>query len=142
MLLLDNKREYREFDIVKKFTAGAELFGFEVKSLRKKLGSLAGSYCAVRGGEVFIVNMHIPPYQEKNVQKDYDSNRTRRLLLSKKEIFELLGYESKKGLTIMPLQIYTSGRRLKFDIAVVRRKRSVDRRQKILEKIDRSETKI
>ena len=139
MELLNNKKTIRDFEILHTYTAGVELLGSEVKSLRSKLGSLIGAYCVIRGSEAFIVNMYIPPYQKKNLHKEYDPNRTRRLLFHKKEISQILGYESKKGLTILPIKVYTASRRLKIEIAVSKKRKKLDKRNTIREQIDKRE---
>lgn len=111
--------------------AGIELLGFEVKSLKKGQGSLESTHVTVRGNEVFVINMQIPPYQPANTPKDYDPIRNRRLLLTKKEIDQLKGEESQKGLTIVPLSVYNKGRKLKIEIAIVRGKKKYDKRESI-----------
>ena len=129
--LLDNKKVRFDYEILEKFEAGLELKGYEVKSLRNKRGSILGSRVIVRGGEAYIVGMEIPPYQPANTPKDYDSQRTRKLLLSKKEIHYLLGKTEQRGLTIVPIRVYTKGRHIKMEISVVRGKKKYDKRQKI-----------
>ena len=131
MTLVEYKKALLKFSTVETFSAGVELFGGEVKSLRDKLGSLDGARVVVRGGEAFIVGMTIPPYQPANTPKDYDPERPRRLLLEKKEIARLAVEESKKGLTIIPLEVYTAGRLVKARIAIVRGKGKSDRREDI-----------
>ena len=129
MTLIKNKKAHLQYEILETFSAGIELLGQEVKALRGGLGSLEGSRVVVRGGEAFIVGMTIPPYQAKNMQKSYDPERARRLLLGKKEITMLADKESKKGLTIVPLEVYTSKRFIKARIAIVRGKGKADRRE-------------
>jgi SsrA-binding protein len=107
------------------------LLGFEVKSLKKGQGSLEGSHITVRGAEVFVINMNIPPYQPANTPGDYEPTRNRRLLLTKKEIDRLGKEESQKGLTIVPLSVYNKGRKLKLEIAIVRGKKKFDKRETI-----------
>lgn len=131
MSLIQNKKAYFNYEILEKMEAGIELLGFEVKSLKKGQGSLEGSHITVRGGEVFVTNMHIPPYQPANTPKDYDPLRNRRLLLTKKEIDKLDGAENQKGLTIVPLSVYNKGRKLKLEIAIVRGKKKYDKRETI-----------
>lgn len=116
------------------YAAGLELTGTEVKALRAKLGSLIGARVVIRGGEAFILGMTIPPYQAANVGAGYDPERTRRLLLTKKEIAELADAEAKKGLTIIPLEVYTSGRNVKMRVAIVRGKSQTDRREDLKER--------
>lgn len=129
MTLLEYKKARMKYATQETFAAGIELMGHEVKSLRARQGSLDGSRVVVRGGEAFIVGMTIPAYQVANAPKDYDPERTRRLLLAKKEIAQLADAEGAKGLTIVPLEVYTSGRNLKAKIAVVRGKGGSDRRE-------------
>ena len=127
--LVEYKRAFLKYAPIESFAAGLELSGQEVKSLRNKLGSMDGSRVVVRGGEAFIVGMTIPAYQVANAPKSYDPERARRLLLTKKEIAYLYAAESKKSLTIIPLEVYTAGRFVKARIAIVRGKKKEDRRE-------------
>jgi len=131
MSLIQNKKAYFNYEVLEKIEAGIELLGFEVKSLKKGQGSLEGSHIIVRGGEVFVINMQIPPYQPANTPKDYDPACSRRLLLTKKEIENLGKMEEQKGLTIVPLSVYNKGRKLKVEIAIVRGKKKYDKRETI-----------
>lgn len=130
-MLLENRKARFNYELKERFEAGIELFGYEVKSLRNKEGSLDGAYVIVRGGEPFLVNCYIPPYQPKNTPKEYEERRVRKLLLTKKEIAELAGAESKKGLTIVPVAVYTKGRKLKVELAIARGKKKYDKRESI-----------
>lgn len=129
MSLIENKKARLRFSVLETFQAGLELSGGEVKSLRNKQGSLDGSRVVVRGGEAFLVGMHIPPYQPTNQAKDYDPDRTRRLLLTKEEIAELSAAEARKGLTIVPLEVYNTVRYIKVRVAIVRGKGKADKRE-------------
>lgn len=129
--LIDNRKAHFRFEILETFEAGIELLGHEVKALRGGQGSLDGSHVVVRGGEAFLINMHIPPFQEKNTPKEYDSRRTRRLLLSKKEIAELSTAEGTKGLTVVPLSVYNKRHKLKLSLGIARGKSSADKRETI-----------
>ena len=129
MVLIEYKKALLKYAPIESFSAGLELFGQEVKSLRNKLGSLDGARVVVRAGEAFIVGMTIPPYQVANMPKNYDKERSRKLLLTKKEIASLAEAESKKGLTIIPLEVYTSKSFVKARIAIVRGKGKADRRE-------------
>src|SRR3989338_11290085 len=131
MSLITNKKAHFNYKITETYNAGVELFGFEVKSLRKGEGSLEGSYVTIRGKEAFLIGSFVPPYQEKNAPKDYDPRRNRKLLLTKKEIKELASVEKTKGLTIVPLLVYNKGRVLKIDIGVGRGKKHYDKRESI-----------
>lgn len=127
--LIANKKATLRFEVLETFQAGLELYGYEVKSIRAKLGSLDGSRVIVRGGEAFIVGMTIPPFQAANTPKTYDPERPRKLLLKRSEIVELLEAEAKKGLTLVPLEMYNAGRYLKARIAIVRGKGKADKRE-------------
>lgn len=134
-MLIQNKKAYFDYEILEKFTAGIELLGFEVKSLRGKQGSLEGAYVSVRGGEAYLMHGNIPPFQAGNTPKDYDPARNRRLLLTKKEIAVLARNESKKGLTIVPISVYNHGRKIKLEIGIARGKKKFDKRE-VLKKRD------
>lgn len=129
MTLIKNKKAFLKYAPLEHFAAGLELLGTEVKALRARQGSLEGARVVVRGGEAFLVGMIIPPYQTANTAKNYDPERPRRLLLTKKEIAALAVAESKKGLTIVPLEVYTKGKFVKGHIAIVRGKGKVERRE-------------
>lgn len=129
MTLIENKKAHLKYAPLKGFQAGMELTGGEVKALRAKMGSLDGARVVVRGGEAFVVGMTIPPYQSANAKKDYDAERARRLLLNKGEISEIADAEAKKGLTIVPLEVYTNKGLVKAHIAIVRGKGKQDRRE-------------
>jgi len=127
--LVDNSKIHFNYEILEKFEAGIELLGFEVKSVKSKKGSLEGAYVIVRGGEAFIMNLFIPPYQEKNTPKGYEPRRNRRLMLTKGEIRKLADMDSKGGLTIVPISIYNKGSLVKVSVAVVRGKKKYDKRE-------------
>jgi SsrA-binding protein len=131
MSLITNHKANFNYEITEKLVSGVELFGFEVKSLRKGQGSLEGSYVTVRGGEAFMIGTFIPPFQENNTPKDYEPYRNRKLLLTKEEIKRLVNIESAKGLTIVPLSVYSKGRVLKVDLGIAKGKKKYDKRQSI-----------
>ena len=116
------------------YTAGLQLLGTEVKSIKTGQGSLRGASCVVRGGEVFLLGANIPAYQNKNTSKSYDPTRARKLLLNKKEIRDLAGYEQRKDLDITPLEVYNSGRAIKLKIAITRKLKRHDKREQIKKK--------
>lgn len=131
MSLVDNKRATFDYSIMETMEAGLELFGYEVKSLRAGQGSLKGARVVARGGEAYLVGATIPPFQPANAPKSYDPERTRKLLLNKKQIMQVLSAESEKGLTIIPISVYNKGRNLKLEIAIARGKKAHDKRQSI-----------
>jgi len=134
MSLIENRKAHFNYEIGETYEAGIELLGFEVKSLRAGKGSLDGAHVVVRGGEAFLVGADISPFQPKNTPENYDSKRARKLLLTKKEISELGGYESKKGLTVIPLSVYNKGKKIKISVAVGKGKKLFDKRQSIKKK--------
>jgi SsrA-binding protein len=127
--LIENKKVRLRFTVLETFSAGLELSGGEVKSLRAKQGSLEGSRILVRGGEAYLVGATIPPYQVANTPKEYEAEKPRRLLLNKKEIAELADVESRKGLTVVPLEVYNAGRYVKLRLATVKGKGKADKRE-------------
>jgi len=134
MALLENQRARFDYVILETLEAGMELLGFEVKSLRAKRGSLKGARVVARGGEAYLVGATIPAWQIANAPKSYDPERTRRLLLSQKEIAHIASAEGQKGLTIIPLSVYNRRRVLKLGLAIVRGKKKEDKRQSIRER--------
>jgi SsrA-binding protein len=131
MSLVQNKKATFDYEILEKFTAGLELIGQEVKSVRAGKISLNGAYVGIRGAEAYLLNANIDAYQPKNAPKDYEPLRARKILLTKSEIAELQKAESTKGLTIVPLSVYNKGRFLKLDLAIARGKKQFDKRQAI-----------
>lgn len=131
MALIDNKKALFSYEVSEKFEAGIELFGHEVKAVRNGMGSLAGSYVLIRGGEAFLTGATISPYQQGNVEKNYDPGRVRRLLLSKGELGRLSGATTKEGLTLIPISMYNKGSRIKLEIALARGKKLRDKRATI-----------
>ncbi len=130
-ILAENKKARRDYQMLEKFEAGLALEGHEVKAVRQGKTSLAGSYVVPKGQELFLVGATISPYQPANTPQGYLQDRSRKLLLHKKEIAHLIGKSREKGLTLLPLRVYTSGRRIKLEIAVAKGKRKKDRREDI-----------
>jgi len=131
MATVENKRVPFDYVILEEIEAGLELLGYEVKSLRAGHGSLKGARVVARGGEAYLVGATIPAWQPANAPKSYDPERTRRLLLSRKQIAHVSSAEGEKGLTIVPLKVYNKGRKLKLAIAIARGKKKEDKRHTI-----------
>lgn len=129
--LADNSKALYDYEIIERFTAGLELLGTEVKSVRAGRMNLRGSFVGVRGNEAYLIGSDIPAYQPKNASKDYDPTRPKKLLLTKKELLELKDAETTKGLTIVPLSVYNKGKFLKLDLAIARGKKKFEKREKI-----------
>ena len=128
---LENTKARFDYEVLERYDAGIELFGFEVKSVRNGRGSITGAHIIIRGGEAFIIGMRIDPYQAGNTPPGYDPDRTRKLLLTKKEIMELEEQDAKKGLTLVPLSLYDKNAKVKLGFAVARGKKEFDKRETI-----------
>lgn len=128
---VENRKARFDYEMLETFTAGVELLGPEVKSIRAGKASLAGSHVSIRGGEAFLLGAEIQPYQPKNQPQQYETTRALKLLLSKKELDELEKAESTKGLTTVPLKLYNKGRFIKLDVAIARGKKQFDKRESI-----------
>jgi len=130
-ILINNKKAYFNYEILKKYVAGIELFGFEVKSIKAGQGSLEGAYITIRGGEAYLIGANIPAFQAKNAPESYDPIRNRRILLTKKEISALASVEAKKGFAMPALAMYNAGGKIKIEIGVARGKKQFDKRESI-----------
>jgi len=126
--LAENKKAYFNYEILKTIEAGIELRGFEVKAIKSGFASLTGAYATIKGGELWLTNTQIPPYQKNNVPKEYNPLRPRRLLVKKSELLELVGRMSGERLTLIPLKLYTKGPRVKVLLGLVRGKREHEKR--------------
>lgn len=139
MKLVINKKWGLHYEIKETLQSGVELFGFEVKSLRNKLGSLDGGRVIIRGGEAFLVGTYIPAYQENNTPKEYDPYRTRRLLLHKHEMEHIITEEQGGNLTTIPISLYLKSNLIKCEIALCKKKQKGDKRENIKKDIARRE---
>jgi SsrA-binding protein len=130
-LLAENKKAYFNYQILENFEAGISLIGQEVKSIKSGRINLAGSYVVLKGEEVYLIGANIPPYQPKNAPPDYNSERSRKLLLKKSEIKYLIGKVKEKGLTLVPLKVYTKRGKIKLEFGVAKGKKKADKRELI-----------
>lgn len=131
MIITTNKRAYFDYEILETYESGIELKGFEVKSIKNGRINLAGSYAIVKNNEIWLLNADIPPFQPKNAPLDYNSKRTRRLLLKKEEIKNLIGKIHEKGLTLAPLKVYTKYGKIKIEIGLAKSRKKSDKRELI-----------
>ena len=128
----ENKKATFDYEVLEKFEAGISLIGQEVKSIKTGHVSIKGSYVVIdRNSEVFLIGANIPPYQPKNSPKDYTPERPRKLLLKKSEIKYLLGKSQEKGLTLIPLKVYTNKGKIKIEFGVGKGKKKFDKRENI-----------
>ncbi len=129
-----NRKATFDYEILETYEAGMVLFGYEVKSIKGGHINLAGSYVVVKDGELYLINAFVPPYQPKNTPVDYNPYRSRKLLLRKTEIMSLVGKGKQKGLTLVPLKVYTKQGKIKLEFALARGKKKYDKRAKIGER--------
>ena len=132
-LIASNKKAYHEYFIEETFQAGIELVGTEVKALRQGKCNLRDSFVRIEGGQAYVENMHISPYEQGNIF-NRDPLRKRRLLLHKYEINKLHGAATRDGFTIVPTRIYLERSLVKIDIAIAKGKKLHDKRESIAKK--------
>ncbi|MCX7819465.1 MAG: SsrA-binding protein SmpB [Kiritimatiellae bacterium] len=127
-VVAEHRRARHDYEILDTFEAGLELRGTEVKSLRARQASLAGSYAQIERGEAWLVDCHIAPYAAGNIH-NHEPRRPRRLLLHRREIDRLAGRLQQRGLTLIPLKLYFRRGRAKVELALARGKTHEDRRE-------------
>jgi SsrA-binding protein len=131
---IKNKRASFEYFLLQEFTAGIQLTGTEIKSIREGKASIADAYCIFRGNELFVVNMHVAEYSLGNIY-NHDPKRERKLLLTRRELHKLLVKVKERGLTIIPTLLFISDKGLaKLNIALAKGKHSYDKRESLKEK--------
>ncbi len=129
-----NKRGTFDYELLERFEAGIVLSGAEVKAVRGGLMSLKGSYVTVGARGATLLNAHIGAYPKAGKLAGYDPTRSRALLVHKREISELLGKTKQKGLTLIPVKVYTSHDRIKLEFAIARGRKQFDKRAVIKER--------
>lgn len=130
-----NKKAFFEYDILDKLEAGLVLTGDEVKSLRAGQVSLIGSFATVKQGELFLTNCNISMYERAYSKDKEEATRSRKLLLNKRELFKIIGDVSKKGITIVPLQIYFNERNIaKVELGICKAKKAAGKKQALKER--------
>lgn len=127
-LIASNKKAFHDYHVLDKVEAGLQLTGTEVKSLRDGAANLKDAYVTFKNGEAFLFGAHISPYSHGN-RENHDPDRTRKLLLHRREIEKLEVQVTEKGLTVVPLRLYFKGGRVKAEIGVVRGKKLYDKRE-------------
>ena len=126
-----NKKAYHDFEILEKIEAGIVLTGQEVKSIKGGRVSIQGSYVRIRGEEAYLEGADVPAYQPANAPKDYNPKKDRKLLLTKAQLKKLGGRTREKGLTLVPLKVYTKQGLVKVEIALAKGKKRQDKREAI-----------
>jgi len=144
--LSENKKAFFNYEIIETFEAGIELKGFEVKSVKAGQANMVGAFATIRparrsGGEIWITNLDIPPYQAKNTPEGYKQTRPRRLLLNKKEILYLITKMQSERLTLLPIKMYTKKNLVKVELGLARGKRQYEKRETIKKRESQREIK-
>ena len=127
-VVAQNKKARHDYYIEDTYEAGIVLTGTEIKSIRAGKVNLKDSFARIKNGEVFLMNMHISPYEQGN-RFNHDPLRTRKLLLHKREINKLIGLTKEKGYALIPLKIYLKRGLAKIDLAVAKGKKLYDKRE-------------
>ena len=130
-ILAENRKSSYDYEFLETYEAGLVLLGFEVKAIKTGRVSLQGSFVTLKSGELYLTNANIPAYQAANVYLDYEPTRSRKLLLKKSEIASLIGKLKAKGLTLIPIKLYTKRGKIKLEFAVAKGKRKIDKRESI-----------
>jgi len=128
-----NRRARHDYFIEETYEAGLSLLGTEVKSLRAGRASIKDSFARIENREVYLYNMHIPPYEYGNIA-NHDPIRTRKLLLNKAEIRKLIGKAKERGYTLIPLKVYFKRGYAKVELALAKGKQLYDKRRVLAEK--------
>lgn len=132
-VLCQNKKAYHDYFIEDKYEGGLVLTGTEIKSVRGGKINIQDAYCMAKDGELYVINMHISPFDQGN-RYNHEPTRTRKLLLHKKEISRLIGKQSIEGYALIPLRVYLSAGFAKLEIGVAKGKKDYDRRDDIKER--------
>ena len=132
-IIAQNKKAWHDYFVDEKYEAGIALFGTEVKSVRAGQVNLKDSYCSVKNGELFVLGMHISPYEKGNIF-NREPRRERNLLMHKREIMKINGMLTQKGYTLVPLSLYFSGKNVKVELGLCRGKKLYDKRDSIAAK--------
>ena len=127
-IITENKKARHDYFIEDTYEAGIELFGTEVKSLRQGKTNLKDSHIIIRGGEMFVIGMHISPYEKGNIFNK-DPMRTRKLLMHRREIDRLFGKMKIDGYTLIPLKAYFKNGFVKIEVALCKGKKLHDKRE-------------
>lgn len=132
--LAQNKKASHDYFIEETYEAGIVLTGTEIKSLRKGRANLTDSFATIRGGEAFVHNMHISPFEQGNRFNSADPKRARKLLLHRKQIDQLIGLTKQQGYTLVPLKVYIKNGFAKLLIGLGKGKKNYDKRETLKRK--------
>lgn len=127
-IISENRKAYHEYFVLEKYEAGIELFGTEVKSARLGKVNFKDCYADIDAGEIFILGMHISPYEKGNIFNK-DPLRPKKLLMHKREIMKLFGQTKQEGLTLIPLSLYFKNGKIKVELGLCKGKKLYDKRE-------------
>jgi SsrA-binding protein len=128
--IAENRKAFHDYHVLETFEAGVALLGTEVKSIREGRVNLRDSYAQVKGGEVFVHNVHIQPYSHRGYA-DHEPMRARKLLLHTHEIRKLIGKTVERGMTLVPVRMYMKSGRVKIALSLAKGKKEYDKRETI-----------
>jgi len=134
--LTENEKAGFSYSFQEKFEAGISLLGPEVKSAKLGRININSAYVAIQKEEAYLLNASIAPYQPNNMPRDYNPNRPKKLLLKRQEIKYLLGKTQEKGLTLVPIKVYTKKGKIKLEFALAKGKKLYDKREDIRRRDD------
>ena len=137
-VITTNRKAFHDFTIFEKYIAGIVLTGTEIKSIRKNAINLKDSFCKIEDNEIFLYNCHISPYEQGN-RFNHQAERTRKLLLNKKEILKISNKIKKDGYTVVPLEVFLSHGFAKIEIGLAKGKKIHDKRDDIAKKDQKRE---
>lgn len=129
MSIIDNRKAFHDYFIEERFEAGMVLEGWEVKGIRAGRANIKEAYVVVRGGEIFLLGMHITPLASASTHVKADPTRTRKLLLHAREIDKLIGKVERAGYALVPLDLHYSKGRIKATIGLAKGKKQFDKRE-------------
>lgn len=135
-ILSTNKKLNLNYEVIETYEAGLELFGTEVKSIAQSNCSINEAFVIFKGNEAYVINMHVAPYFQGNIQNK-DPIRNRKLLLHRREIIKISFLVKKERLTIVPMNIYWKNNKIKMKIAICKGKKKYDKRQDLKKKDDK-----
>ena len=139
MSITVNKKAFHDYFVEEKFEAGMVLEGWEVKAIRAGRMNIKESYVIIKGGEIFLIGMHISPLAMASSHNSHDPVRTRKLLLNRKEIMKLIGKVERSGYALVPIDLHYVRGRIKLEIGLAKGKKQYDKRQDEQEKSGKRE---
>jgi len=129
-----NPKAHYDYEILDTIETGLVLTGFETKAIKAGKTSIKGAYVKIMRGELWLIGATVSPYQPNNTPKDYDQQRSRKLLIKKSQLKHLIGKTEEKGVTLVPIKLYGKRGLIKLEVGIGRGKKKHDKREKIKEK--------